>query len=184
MSDTTRLRLVGLSILAAFLLFGGGQALMQSGSGWLGLILCLINSVAVVIIGVLIHPVIARTAPRTADIYRAARFAEALLLAISVLALQGLLDVPSISSESFYRLAMIALGLGSIPLCLWLLRTKLVPTALGALGLIGYLCLVAAMVVSALGYETTSLALLLPGTAFEVIFGVLLVAGRMRLRPV
>lgn len=150
---------------------------------WLGQLMCFSNSAVIIAIGVLMRPVIAKTAPRSADIYRAARITEAVLLAISVLIVQGSLSTLPFSSDVFYRVAMAVLGLGSIPLCLWLLSTKIVPTMLGALGLAGYLCLVAAMIASASGSETASLALLLPGTAFEVIFGVTLVLRRRQFEP-
>jgi hypothetical protein len=183
MSDQLRLRIVGLSILAAFPLFGGGQVLLGGDLNWLGQLMCFSNLAVVIAIGVLMRPVIATTAPRSADIYRAARITEAVLLAISVLIVQGSLSTLPFSSDVFYRVAMVVLGLGSIPMCLWLLSTKIVPTVLGALGLAGYLCLVAAMIASASGSETASLALLLPGTAFEVIFGVTLVLRRRQFEP-
>jgi hypothetical protein len=62
-----------------------------------------------------------------------------------------------------------------LPMCLWLIRSKFVPTKLGALGFVGYICLIAAMTTAASGFETASMALLLPGAAFEVMFGLILV---------
>jgi hypothetical protein len=48
MSDELKLRIVGLCILAAFPLFGGGQALLESKLHRLGLLMCLSYSVAVI----------------------------------------------------------------------------------------------------------------------------------------
>ena len=48
---------------------------------------------------------------------------------------------------------------------------------LGALGFAGYICLIAAMIAAASGAETASMTLLLPGAAFEVMFGLILVLG-------
>jgi hypothetical protein len=40
------------------------------------------------------------------------------------------------------------------------------------------------MIASAIGSETVSMALLVPGAVFEVIFGVVLVRGRWKLKAV
>ena len=121
------------------------------------------------------RPIIARTAPRSGDIYFTARIAEGLLLGISAIALHSSFFGLPISSDAFYRLGMIALGLGSLPMCIWLIRSKFIPTVLGALGFTGYVCLIAVMVTAASGFETASMALLLPSAAFEVMFGLILV---------
>ena len=182
MSNQLRFRIVGLCILAAFPLFGGGQAILGGELNWLGLLMCFANSAAVISIGFLMRPVIATTEPRSGDIYRIARITEGLFLAISVLAVQGSVFGLTIPSASFYQFAMIGLGLGSLPMCRWLIRSKFVPVMLGALGIVGYVCLVAAMIASAMDSETVSMALLLPGAIFEVIFGVALVLGRWKLK--
>ena len=175
MSDAHSFRIIGLCILAAFPLFGVGQALLGSEWHWLGLLMCLGNSVAVITIGLLMRPMIATTAPRSGGIYLSARIAEGLLLGISVMAQQGSFIGLTTSADTFYQLGMIALGLGSLPMCLWLIRSKFVHTALGALGFIGYVCLVVAMIAAASDFETVSMLLLLPGAAFEVMFGLILV---------
>lgn len=175
MSDVYRFRVIGLCILAAFPLFSVGQALLYSEWHWLGLLLCLSNSVVVIAIGLLMRPIIATTAPRSGGIYLSARIAEGLLLGILVMAQQGSFIGLTTSADTFYQLGMIALGLCSLPMCLWLIRSKFVHTTLGLLGFIGYLCLVVAMIASAYGFETMSMPLLLPGAAFEVMFGLILV---------
>jgi hypothetical protein len=175
MSDAHRFKVIGLCILAAFPLFGVGQALLGSEWHWLGLLMCLSNSVAVITIGFLMRPIIATTAPRSGGFYLSARIAEGLLLGISVMALRGSFIGLTASADTFYQLGMIALGLGSLPMCLWLIRSKFVHTTLGALGFIGYMCLVVAMIASTSDFETMSMALLLPGAAFEIMFGLILV---------
>ena len=175
MSDAHSFRIIGLCILAAFPLFGVGQALLGSEWHWLGLLMCLSNSVAVITIGFLMRPIIATTAPRSGGIYLSARIAEGLLLGISVMSLQGMFLGLTVSGDVFYQFGMIALGLGSLPMCIWLIRSKFIPAKLGALGFIGYICLVVAMIASASDLETMSMALLLPGAAFEVMFGLILV---------
>ena len=83
MSDALKLRIVGLCILAAFPLFGGGQALLGSDLHRLGLLMCLSNSVAVISIGFLMRPVIATTAPRSGHIYLVTRITEGVFLGMS-----------------------------------------------------------------------------------------------------
>jgi hypothetical protein len=183
MSDSLRFRIIGLCILAAFPLFGIGQALLDGELHRLGLLMCFSNSAAVILIGFLMRPMIATTAPRSGDIYFISRLAEGTLLGASVTAVQSGFMGLTISGDTFYQLGMIALGLGSLPMCLWLIRSKFVPTWLGALGFVGYLFLIAAMISSAYGFETTSMTLLLPGAVFEVIFGVLLIT-RVRSKQV
>ena len=175
MSDILRFRIIGLCILAAFPLFGVGQALLGTQQHGLGLLMCFSNSVGVMTIGLLMRPVIARTAPRSGQIYLAARLAEGVLLGMSVTIVQSNVMGLTVSGDAFYLLGMIGLGLGSLPMCLWLIKSKFVPTMLGALGFTGYVCLIAAMIAAASGAETTSMTLLLPGAAFEVMFGLILV---------
>jgi len=175
MSSALKLQIVGLCILAAFPLFGGGQALLESELHLLGLFMCLSNSVAVITIGFLMRPVITTTAPRTGNIYVVARITEGVLLGTSAMAFQSGLLGFTMTSDAFFQLGMIALGLGSLAMCRWLIGSKLVPPMLGGLGIVGYLCLIAAMIASANGSETASMALLLPGAVFEVMFGLILV---------
>ena len=175
MSDILRFRIIGLCILAAFPLFGVGQALLGTEQHGLGPLMCFSNSVAVIMIGLLMLPIIATTAPRIGQAYLAARVAEGLLLGPSVMIVQSNFVGLTVSGGAFYQLGMIALGLGSLPMCIWLIRSKFIPTMLAALGFMGYLCLIAAMITAAYGGETVSMLLLLPGAAFEVMFGVILV---------
>lgn len=182
MSDTLRFRTIGLCILAAFPLFGIGQALLSTDQHALGLFLCLSNSAAVIIVGLFIRPAIATTAPKAGWIYLAARICEGLLLAASVLTVQGGIFGATITSDAFYQLGMIALGLGSLPMCRWLIRSGFVPSLLGKFGFIGYLCLIASMIALAFDFEAVSKTLLLPGAAFEVIFGLVLLLNRRSFR--
>jgi len=134
----------------------------------------------VISIGFLMRPVIATTAPRSGHIYLVTRMTEGVLLFVSAIGVQGSVLGWQLTSNVFYQLGMIVLGLGSLPMCYWLIRSKFVPTILGALGFAGYLCLIAAMIASAFGSEAVSLALLVPGAAFEITFGVILLLGRQK----
>lgn len=182
MPDKMKLRIVGLCILAAFLLFGGGMGLIGQGYVNLGLSLALLNSVAVVTIGYLLAPIMTATGSAHGGTYRTTRIIEGTLLAISIFATQSGNKFLGLSSDGFYQVAMIALGLGSLPMCFWLIRLTLVPKSIGILGIVGYLCLVLSMIIGALGFEIASMALLPPGALFEIVFGGLLLFG-FRLHP-
>lgn len=181
-ASTVKLRIVGALILLLFGLYGGGSALVSNGQASLGLVLLLTNSVAAIVIGVLLRSVIALDAPFTANVYLAARLFEAILLGVGATVLV-LADNAELNS-SLYRLGMIALGLGSIGFCRWLLSSRRIYTFHAWLGLIGYPLLVLAMIAGFFGLEFWSYALLLPGAAFELTFGLyLLFLGRGFAKP-
>jgi hypothetical protein len=182
MSDVIRFRIIGLCILAAFPLFGIGQSLLDGEWHRLAVLMCLSNSLGVILVGFLMRPMIAMTAPRTGYAYLVARIAEGILLGASVMPVDIRVMGLTASGDVFYQLGMIALGIGSVPMCLWLIRSRLLHTWLGALGVVGYLFLIAAMIASALGFEPASMALLLPGAAFEVMFGLTLIQSVRTLR--
>jgi hypothetical protein len=174
-----RPRLAGALILAAFILYGGGQALIASEQAGLGLTLVLINSLAVLGIAVSLRPIIVKDNPRTGNIYLVTRIVEGLFLGASglVLALINNADL----SNALYQIGMIALALGSISFCYWLLITKRIPSLLAWLGLIGYPLLVGGMVLAFAGMDTLSMILLVPGAIFEIAVGVYLIFVGMRL---
>lgn len=177
MSDKMKLRIVGLCILAAFLLFGGGMALLAQGHVSLGVSLALLNSVAVIAIGFLLAPIMTATGFAHGATYRAARVIEGTVLAISIFVTQSGQQLLGMSADNFYQIAMVALGLDSLPMCLWLIRSTRISNWIGILGFVGYSCLILSMILAALGFETASLALLTPGALFEIIFGGLLLLG-------
>ncbi len=184
MTHNIELRVVGLLILAAFPLYGGGQALLGGSSHSIGMALCLANSMGVITIGLLLRRVIAQTDPQTARIYFVARLIEGVLLGLGLFAVQGSLFGLTMSGDNMFHLAMISLGLGSLPMCKWLIRSNTVPAIIGWLGFLGYIFLIAGMVVASRGFEDLSMYLMLPGTLFEFIFGVMLVIGRASPRSV
>lgn len=177
MHNKPKLRIFGLCILAAFLLFGGGMTLLDQGYINLGLTLALLNSFAVVTIGFILAPIMTATGSAYGGTYRTGRIVEGAFLAISIFVAQSGYEFLGLSTDSFYQIAMIALGLGSLPMCVWLIRTTLIPKWIGALGFVGYLFLILSMIVAAGGFATVSMALLAPGALFEIIFGGLLLFG-------
>lgn len=173
MSSRARGRIIGLLILLAFPLYGGGSALVTSESGlrWWGAALVLLNSAAVVAIGLLARPVVARTHPRSAVIYLLTRIFEGLVLTVGLVLVLG--DEPA-AADRAYWVAMVGLGLGSVFVGRALLRAGLVPRLLAAWGVAGYAILAVGGLLELSG---TSVGLLLsaPGGLFEVALGGLLV---------
>ena len=121
----------------------------------------------VVLLAVLMYPQIARASTRVALAYFAGRVAEGLLLAggvISQLLLFPLAEAhlqaspaeaalfPSLARIAVranflaFQVAMLLLGLASLPLCLLFLRTRLLPAWLALWGLAGYTLLLAGAV--------------------------------------
>lgn len=183
MTNALKQRIIGLCILVAFPLFGGGQAMLGTELHGLGLFLCLINSLVVILAGFMMRSVMATSAPRSGDIYFGTRIVEGLFLGLSVLGVHGSFLGLTMTSNTLYQIAMTVLGLGSLPMCRWLIGSNFVPKWLGTSGFVGYLCLVAAMGAAAYGAETASVALLLPGAVFEVSFGLFLaLRGRKYVR--
>jgi hypothetical protein len=80
-------------------------------------------------------------------------------------------------SKAAYQFAMIALGLGSLPVCALLYRSRLIPRWLAVLGLVGYASLLAGSVLELYGLNLRLLHNL-PGGLFELILPLwLLVRG-------
>jgi hypothetical protein len=74
-----------------------------------------------------------------------------------------------------FQIAMIALGLGSIPFCYLLYRSRLIPRSLAVLGLIAYAALLTSALLEVFGYSTGVIFLYLPGAFFEVTFPIWLI---------
>jgi len=177
MAKSWKVRLAGLLLLMAFGLYGGGTALIAQNAAPLGLVLILANSIAVAAIGLLLYPALSQLALPVAQIYRAGRLIEAVLLAIGavlvVFALPG-------QGQPFYQIAMIVLGLSSLGLCTLLRGRGRVFGWLGLVGLIGYQLLIAAMIADLLGAGPWVVWLLIPSMLFEFAFGAALVSsGRL-----
>jgi hypothetical protein len=183
-SKITRLRLAGFFILMAFVLYGGGQALISAGYQGFGLTMILVNSVAVIAIGVIFRSVIVGNFPRTANLYIAARITEGVLLGAGGLLLVLAPQISTNWNNVLYQLGMIVLGIGSISFCRWLLITKHIPSLLAWLGIVGYPLLIFGMLTAFAGMESTSMILLIPGAVFELIFGLFLIFRKVSLETI
>ncbi|NOU98857.1 DUF4386 domain-containing protein [Paenibacillus planticolens] len=160
-----------------------------------GVLLELVNSVAVVGIAVFLFPILKKYNEKIALGYVAFRVIEAVILiigAISPLLLiqfsQAYIDTGA-PADSYYQavgmlvikgnyyafqLAMIVLGLYSLLFCYFLLQSKLIPRLLSVLGLIGYASLLTSGLLELFGYSS-GMILFLPGALFELLFPIWLI---------
>jgi hypothetical protein len=194
---------IGILFLAAFALYGAGSLLAagaaETGTGpggpalGAGLVLILANSLAVLAIGVLFAPILARRSPAASTAYLAARIVEAALLAVGGAALWAaaaarddalLGDALVRLNDAAYHLGMATLGAGSVVLCAVLLRTAWVPRALALWGAVGYALFALGSILELLGVAGAGLVLAAPAGLFEVFFGIWLIAAGLGPRSV
>ena len=195
---------VGLLLLGAFVTYASGTALVNSvlagddpasalATGEvalrLGAILMLADALFVALIGVLLYAVGRGVGERVAIGYLATRIIEAVGLAVGVmfvllpvaLAGQEVGDVATLTAVAgqgnaiAYRIAMIALGVGSVPFWYLAYRTRLVPRLLAALGMVGYAIFFTGYALDILGLDV-GLLLAIPGGLFEVALAIWLIA--------
>jgi hypothetical protein len=88
--------------------------------------------------------------------------------------LQALGTLVVAQSGLAFQIAMIALGLGSIPFCYLLYRTRLIPRALSVLGLIGYAALLIGGLLELFGLNLYMIQFA-PGALFELVFPIWLI---------
>ena len=178
MSDRLTLALVGVLYLVAFPLYGGGQYHMLGGQHALGLALVLGNTFAVLGIGLLLRPLVARTAPRTAALTLWGRALEGAILGAGAIAYvstagKGLGDV---LNDHAYQAAMLVLSAAGAVLSRWMLAARVIPAALAAAGVTAYLSLGVGIVLEIVGQEDLSLWFVAGAGIFELVFALWLMA--------
>lgn len=203
-------RIIGILILAGWFTYGPGGAItaaivaapdalanvaanqMTFTAGAVGMLL---NSAAVVGIGVMAFPILRRHSERVALSYLATRTLEAAFLAVGVMSLLSLTGLSAAHgaegaatgaqfeamgsvaiqlNDLSYQIGMATLGLGSLFFCALLYRTALVPRKLAAWGFIGYAVFAVGMVLDMFGFGVGTL-LTIPGGLFELVFATWLI---------
>lgn len=180
-------RWVAILMLAAFGLYGGGMALADSAIGG---ILILVNSFAVVGIGILMKPVLDTRFRHAGQVYLLTRFAEGILLGIGAVTVflvssvsngspppsgtglggvSSLIDVLRQTNTTLYNVGMLTLGTGSLWFCVSLFRGVLVPRVIAIAGLIGYGSLAVGSVLELIGHQVGTY-FSFPGVIFEIAF--------------
>lgn len=195
---------VGVLILLGYVAYGPATAVIESlleatdslaaNTTLLGIgaISMLVNSMAVVAIGVLMYRVAKPHGEGIALGYLGTRIFESIVMAVGVVFL--LLQIPlareateagasiqllgTLASEAnvyAYQVAMIGLGVGSVPFWYLIYRSRLIPRPLAALGIVGYAIFASGAVLEVLGLEV-GLILSIPGALFEVGVAIWLIA--------
>lgn len=167
-------RIIGVLFLAAFLAYGLGQHLLGSTDSfekYTGALLIVINSIIVFSIGILLQKTLIQYNVLVGNIYFFTRTLEAILLASIVL---PLLPVVEISHDYIYFVAMLTLGLGSIPMCVTLYTNHLSPPWLAIWGIVGYVTFSLGFFMEILGI-VASMYLLPLGGLWEVTFAIWLI---------
>lgn len=179
-SKIFKARTIGSFFLLAFLAYGYGRYLFESTNNaekYSGALLIIANSVMVLFIGILFRKTLNRYNSLVGNIYLYTRVFEALALASLVLTLflKG-----NISDDLGYFLAMLVLGLGSIPMCLTLHKHKIAPSWLAIWGAVGYALFSFGFLMDLFGKEW-SMYLLGPAALWEITFAIwLIINGRQR----
>jgi hypothetical protein len=201
-ADRRTARIVGALFLAAMASYMIGDALVESVLGepdqlaavsasssrfTAGGVFMLLNSVAVIGIGVMVFPILERHSPRVAIGYFGTRLVEGIILVVGVISLLSLLTLsqsePAVTGSAAstwavlavgindvaFQIAMFALGLGSLAFCGLLYRADLVPRWLAAWGFVGYAALLAGGLLEIFGHSAL-LTLAIPGGLFELVF--------------
>ena len=171
----TTARSVGILLLAAFVLYGVGNSLATTSSGipsTVGLVMMLLNSAAVIAIGVLMLPILRPHAPAIAIGYLATRIFEGTFLAVGTIAL--IVGATSTNVVA-YNIAMAGLGIGSLFFCFALYRFGIAPRFLAIWGFVGYASFAAGSLLELVGVAGAGLVSAIPGGLFEIAFGIWLI---------
>lgn len=201
---------IGALFVSVFFLYGIGFGLVTSVTGApaylatiadhqftliLGGFLMLLNSVAVVGLGVLFFPILTKHGQRTALAYLTARIVEGVFLAVGVLYLLLLLPLGQLGVDAgaasrgwatalgslltqantlAYQIAMLSLGFASLFLCALLFRTRLIPRFLAVWGFAGYAVFMTGAIAEIFGIHI-GVMLSVPGGLFELAVGLWLI---------
>lgn len=173
----TGARIIGALMLAAFLLYGIGTSIATTASQGsmplaIGAVMMLLNTVAVIAIGVLVFPILRPHTTAVAVGYLATRLFEGAFLAVGAIAL-----LAGAVSTNFlaYNIAMAGLGIGSLFFCVALYRARLVPCFLAVWGFVGYAAFASGCVLELLGVAGAGLPSTIPGGLFEITFAIWLI---------
>ena len=125
----------------------------------------------VLFIGILFRRTLKQYNILVANIYLLTRIFESVALASIVL---NIMPTINVSEDSGYFLAMLVLGLGSIPMCWTLFKEKITPSWLAVLGVIGYTFFSFGFLMELLGLEWSMYFLVL-GAIWEITFAIWLI---------
>jgi len=160
-----------------------------------GVLLQFVNCAAVVGIGVLLFSILRRYSEAVAVGYVVTRIFDCAFLVIGGIATLALIALSQdtiqagtqnasysqtlgnllvTSSYTAYLVGMIALGLGSLPFCYLLYRSRLIPRSMSVLGLVGYAALLIGSSLELFGLDLYMIYYV-PGGLFELILPIWLI---------
>jgi hypothetical protein len=166
--------IIGTFFLLAFIFYGLGRNFFESEiltEKYIGTLLVITNSILVIFIGIFLRHTLIQYNILVGNIYLLSRVFEAVALSSIVL---NLIPTISISLDYGYFLAMLVLGIGSIPMCFTLYTYKIAPKWLSIWGMIGYTVFAFGFLMELFGKEW-SMYLLALGGLWEVTFAIWLI---------
>lgn len=193
-------RWIGVLMLAAFGLYGGGSLLVEditsadaitneiSGSLTqlrVGALLIVANSIAVIAIGALMYRLAVNTSPSIRFAYLGARLFEGVFLAVGAVFVMLLVPAAEAGNDELarvltegnnvaYQIGMIGLCVGSIPLFWAWVKARAIPRWLGLWGVAGYAIFGTGAALEIYGVAAGTI-LTVPGGIFEVTFAIYLI---------
>ena len=120
------------------MLYGIGRNKFESeilAEKYTGALLIFGNSIIVLLIGIFLRKFLIKHNVFVGNIYLLSRIFESIALASIILNIFPNVNIPL---DIGYFIGMIALGIGSIPMCYLFLKHRIVPEWLGIWGIIGY----------------------------------------------
>jgi hypothetical protein len=172
-----RARTMGIFILLAFPAYGFGRHFFDSTDliqKYAGGFLILANSALVLFIGILFAKTLRQYHLPVGKLYLITRMVESIALAGIVL---NLIPNVRVSADYGYFIAMVVLGLGSIPMCWVLYKHRISPAWLALWGAGGYAVFALGFLGELLGHEW-SWRMLTPAALWEITFAIWLIARR------
>lgn len=173
-SEIYKARTIGAYFILAFIAYGLGRQLFETGgeSGkYIGALLIIANSLMVLFIGIYLRKTLQRYNILIGNLYSLSRIIEALLLVSIIL---NLVPTIQIHTDFFYIFPMIVLGVGSIPMCFSLYKNRIIPVWLAIWGIIGYSVFTFGFLLE-LFSKIWSIYLLALGGLWEITFGIWLI---------
>lgn len=173
-------RLIGTLFLLAFLLYGIGRNLFENEffiHKYIGAALILTNSIAVILIGLYLRKTIIHHHLWSGNIYLFSRVVEAIGLASILLSINPSINM---SLEIGYFIAMLALGIGSIPMCYIFFEHQILPKWFAIWGLVGYIFLAIGFLFELFGKEWSMYFLILGGL-WELTFAIWIIIKSKRI---
>ena len=165
---------IGIFFLLAFIAYGFGRSFSErenTTEQYIGAILILLNTIMVLFIGVWFKKTLRQYNEMVGNIYFLTRLLEAIALGSITL---NLITTINVSNDLGYFLAMVILGIGSIPMCILLYKHEIAPKWLAMWGVTGYVIFAFGFIMELIG-KNWSMYLLGLAALWEITFAIWLI---------